>query len=80
MKKYTILTSIISSLIICVIVVYFGRIYFPKNFQPETISFFENYWVLVLGVCFIVMLVSICILALLWSSKELVKNIKSLFN
>ena len=28
-----------------VIITYFGRIYFPINFKPETVSFFENWWV-----------------------------------
>jgi hypothetical protein len=27
-------------------VVYFGRIHYPENFQPETVTFLENYLVI----------------------------------
>ena len=65
-------------LIICAIITYFGRIYYPNNFYPETVSFFENYWVLVLGLCFIIGLISVCILILLYFGNKLLKDIKSL--
>ena len=77
-RDYTALAAVVT-LIVCAIIVYFGRIYFPENFQPETVSFFENYWVLTLGLCFIVGLISICILGLWCIGSELVKDVKSLF-
>ncbi len=76
-RDYTVLAAV-STLIICAIVTYFGRIYFPDNFHPETVSFFENYWVLILGLCFVVGLISICLLGLWWVVSELIKEIKSL--
>jgi hypothetical protein len=68
-RDYTALVAVVT-LIVCAIIVYFGRIYFPENFNPETVSFFENYWVLTLG---------LCILGLWWVGSELVKDVKSLF-
>jgi cell division protein FtsX len=76
-RDYTVLAAV-STLIICAIVTYFGRIYFPDNFHPETVSFFENYWVLTLGLYFVVGLISICLLGLWWVVSELIKDIKSL--
>ena len=76
-KGYTALTWV-ATLIICAIVTYFGRIYFPDNFHPETVSFFENYLVLTLGLCFVIGLISICLLGLWWVVGELIKDIKSL--
>jgi len=76
-RDYTALTAV-ATLIICAIVTYFGRIYFPNNFHPETVSFFENYCVLTLGLCFVVALISICLLGLWWIGSELVEDIKSL--
>ena len=78
-RDYTALAAVVT-LIVCAIIVYFGRIYFPENFHPETVSFFENYWVLTLGLCFVVGLISICILGLWWVGSELVKDVKSLFH
>ncbi len=77
-RDYTALAAVVT-LIICAIIVYFGRIYFPENFHPETASFFENYLVLTLGLCFVVGLISIVIFGLWWVCSELVKDVKSLF-
>ncbi len=33
--------------------VYFGRIYYPENFSPQTVSFFENYMCVLMGLCLI---------------------------
>lgn len=77
-RDYAVLSAVVT-LIACAIIVYFGRIYFPENFHPETVSFFENYWVLTLGLCFVVGLISICIFGLWWVGSELVKDVKSLF-
>jgi len=76
-RDYTALAAV-ATLIITAIITYFGRIYFPDNFHPETVSFFENYWVLTLGLCLVVGLISICILGIWWVVSELVKDIKSL--
>ena len=76
-RDYTALATVVT-LIICAIIVYFGRIYFPENFHPETVSFFENYWVLTLGLCFVVGVILISILGLWWIGSELVKDVKSL--
>lgn len=73
-RDYTLLIAVIT-LMVCAII----RIYFPENFQPETVSFFENYWVLTLGLCFVIGLISICVLGLWWIGNKLVKDIKSLF-
>lgn len=48
-KKYIALI-ILSTLILNLIIVYYGRIYFPDNFHPSEVTFFENYWVLTLGI------------------------------
>jgi hypothetical protein len=77
-RDYTVLSAVVT-LILCAIIVYFGRICFPENFHTETVSFFENYWVLTLGLCFVVGLISICILVLWWIGCELVKDVKLLF-
>ena len=77
-RNYPVLIAVFI-LIINAIIVYFGRIYFPKNFHPETVSFFENYWVLTLGLCFVVTLIALSILSLLWVFSSLIKEIKSLF-
>lgn len=76
-KNYPILTAFII-LITSAIIVYFGRIYFPENFHPETVSFFENYYVLTLGLCFVMGMVSLCIFGLCWIYGELVKEIKQI--
>jgi len=79
MKRYYIVLTTVVTLIVCSIIVYFGRIYFIENFHTKTVSFFENYCALILGLCFIVGLISICILVLLLIGSELVKEVKSLF-
>ena len=76
-RDYTALAAV-TILMICAIVTYFGRIYFPENFHPETVSFFENYWVLTFGLCSVVALISISLLGLWWVGSELVKDVKSL--
>jgi len=77
-RKYVVLPSIII-LIIMGIITYLGRIHFPENFQPETVSFFENYYVLVLGFCFVITIFSLCFGLLWYFGKEIIKEIKSLF-
>lgn len=76
--KYSTIISL-AILIVNAIIVYFGRIFFPRNFQPETISFFENYWVLTLGMCFVIGIFTICVLALLWLYSSLIEELKTLF-
>lgn len=42
-------------------IVFFGRIYYPANFVPTEVTFFENYWVLCLGELFCAGMFSIAI-------------------
>ena len=48
-KERIISITVIVYLTIALVAVFFGRIYFPENFMPNDVSFFENYLVLVLG-------------------------------
>lgn len=75
-KKYAVLGAVIT-LIVNAIIVYFGRIYFPKNFMPETVSFFENYWVLTFGMCLVVGVTCLIILVFWFIGGNLIKEIKS---
>lgn len=52
-KKYIALISL-SILILNLIIVYYGRIYFKDNFHPNEVTFFENYWVLTLGIILVI--------------------------
>ena len=70
----------VTFIIINVIIVYFGRIYFPINFQPKTVPFFENLWVLILGECFIIIIGCLVILGFVFIITNLYKDIKSLFS
>jgi len=63
-------------LILFGIIVYFGRIYFPENFHPELVSFFDNYWVLVLGTLFIVSILALFLGMLFYSISELIRVIR----
>lgn len=63
-------------LILFGIIVYFGRIYFPENFHPESVSFFDNYWVLVLGTLFIVSILALFLGMLFYSISELIRVIR----
>jgi hypothetical protein len=76
-RDYTVLTAVVIVLITAVIV-YFGRIYFPNNFHPDTVSFFENWIVLNIGLCFVVGIFSICFFGMWWIGRELIRDIKSL--
>jgi len=51
-------------LILNIFIVYFGRIHYPLNFHPDTVSFWENYWVLGFGEAFGLFLIVICLLGL----------------
>jgi hypothetical protein len=46
----TVMTLIVQTVIL--ILTYYGRIYYPYNFQPEEVSFSENYTVLSLVIWF----------------------------
>lgn len=76
-RDYTALSSFIT-LIILAIVVYFGRIFFPQNFHPDTISFIENYIVLGTGFCLVTLAITIIIFGTIYFYNELLKDIKSL--
>ena len=52
-KTYIALISL-SILILNLIIVYYGRIYFPNNFHPNEVTFFENYWVLTLVIILVI--------------------------
>jgi len=55
-------------LIINAIIVWYGRIHFPINFHPKTVSFFENYMVLCMGelvVSLILIFVALCIMTII---------------
>ena len=78
-KNYSVLIAV-GILIINTIIVFFGRIYFPDNFQPVTTSFFENYWVLTLGVCFVISMLLFFGMAAWYFGKELIDETKSLIN
>lgn len=49
-QKNYIAFIIVSILILNLIIVYYGRIYFQDNFHPNEVTFFENYLVLTLGI------------------------------
>ena len=78
-RDYSALVTAVT-LVLCTIIVYFGRIYFPENFQPETVSFFDNLWVLVVGLCFVISMFSLCGLGIWWIGRELLRDIKSLIS
>lgn len=78
-KYFTVLTAFVY-LIICAIVTGFGRLYFPENFSPETISFFENYWVLTLGSVFVLLILGIITFGIYLLCIEIYRYIKSLLN
>jgi hypothetical protein len=49
--KYPVLTALIA-LIVTAALTYFGRIYYPKNFSPETVSFVDNWISLTMAIVF----------------------------
>jgi uncharacterized membrane protein len=77
-SNITIIALIIN--IIIVVIVYFGRIYYPDKFMPETTSFFENYWVLLFGIGFIFLIGGIIITILYLLGKELYIDIEKTSN
>ena len=55
---------------------YFGRKYFPENFNPQHVTFIENYFCLLVTLCiFALILVDILVIIVLF-----VKFAKELFN
>ena len=78
-RNYSALIAV-GILIINAIIVFFGRIYFPDNFQPATTSFFENYWVLTLGACFVIAMLLFFGMAVWYFGKELIDETKSIIN
>jgi len=78
-KNYSALIAL-ALLIINAIIVFFGRIYFPQNFDPANTSFFENYYILTLGMCFIVAMLMFFGMAFWYFGKELIDETKSLIN
>lgn len=72
-KRYNkLLLSIVTILLLCAIIVYLCRLYFPENFN--TVSFFENYLVFTFKLCLVVFIISIFILYFLWACKEFNKD------
>lgn len=63
----------ISILLVNIIIVYFGRMYFPINFSPNQVSFYENYSVLTLVECFTIF-IGFCFYLLLKFIYNDVKN------
>lgn len=47
----------ITILLVNFVIIYFGRIYFPINFSPSEVSFFENYTSLLLTECFTIFVI-----------------------
>lgn len=78
-QNYSVLIAV-GILIINAIIVFFGRIYFPDNFQPATTSFFENYQVLTFGVCFVISMLLFFGMSAWYFGKELIHEIKLLIN
>ena len=78
-KKLYPATTAIIMLLINVFVVWIGRIFFPVNFHPKTISFFENYWVLTAGECFVMLLIFLCVMSIRLIYLETKKELKSIF-
>jgi len=76
MKERGSALSVILLLIINVIIVYFGRIYYPINFQPTTVSFFENYWVLTIGELIVGGIICFCVFVILFIGSELWEDIE----
>lgn len=77
MKKYPALITI-GLLLLNALLVWIGRIYFPANFHPETVSFFENYWVITIGeITFLLIGVSVVSLFIfLWNKiKDEIRNL-----
>lgn len=79
-KKFYPATTAIIILIINVFVVWIGRIYFPVNFLSETTSFFENYWILTAGECFVMLLILFCIVSIRLIYLEVKKEQQSIFH
>lgn len=77
MKKYPALIAI-GLLLLNVFLVWIGRIYFPVNFHPETVSFFENYWVITIGEL-LLLLIGVSVVSLfifLWNEiKDEIRNL-----
>lgn len=85
MKKegYPALVAIGVILINCIIV-YFGRIHYPKNFVTDglgkPVAFFENLWVLTLGECFVGCLIALVVIGIWYIVSEIVEEVRDLFN
>jgi hypothetical protein len=79
MKKYPLLI-VFTILLINLIIVYFGRIYYPYNFSPDKVSFFENFLALTGGLLFVLLLVTCCIGVIYFVGRELIQEIKTLFS
>ena len=79
-KKFYPATTAIIMLIINVFVVWIGRIYFPVNFHPKTTSFFENYWVMTAGECFVMLLILFCVILIRLIYLEVKKELQSIFH
>lgn len=81
-KNYLLITIVI--LILNIVLVHFGRIYYPLNFHPNEITFFENYWVLTLGMilCIIEAAAFLGILYFVFFMiiPEVINDIKKLFS
>jgi len=72
MKKF-IAPIVAIILLILAVATYYGRIYYPQNFHPETISFFENYIVMLMGISFFAMIVAILLLMMIEITKQTFK-------
>ena len=67
-------------IIINCVVVYFGRIYYPDNFHPNEVKFFDNLWVICLGEIIIITFFTIAICIIWYFAKEIKKTYKELKN
>lgn len=81
MKTKFIALITVGVLVLNAIFVYFGRIYFPKNFGiADKVTFFENYWVLTVGECFVIFMIVVFGWCAWYFGKLLIKDIKNIRN
>jgi uncharacterized BrkB/YihY/UPF0761 family membrane protein len=71
---------VLGQLIVTAVLTTLGRIYFPDNFTPDKVSWIENFIILNIGITFVGLLLVICVFCLWFFTKEVIREIKNLFN
>jgi hypothetical protein len=77
--KRGITLAVVIILIINVIIVHFGRIYYPANFHLTTVSFFENYYALTFGECIVGLIIGFCVFVIYFIGSELWEDLKWIY-